>query len=63
VVVKIARADSFPLEDEAAGGDAAHAGLHEYELPENVQPHMEAILSNQNLDPIGMGMEAVFEVL
>ncbi|WP_447652019.1 dermonecrotic toxin domain-containing protein [Pseudomonas abietaniphila] len=53
----------LPLEDEAAGGEAAHAGLHEYELPENVQPHMEAILSNQNLDPIGMGMEAVFEVL
>jgi hypothetical protein len=52
-----------PLAEEAAAGDAAGAGLREYELPETMQPHMEAILSNQNIDPIGMGMESVFEAL
>lgn len=48
------------LPEDNAGTEAAT--ISDYELPANLRPRMDVILSNESFDPTGMGMEAYFEV-
>jgi hypothetical protein len=48
-----------PLREDVHVG-ATDAGLHRWELPANLQPHMEEILTGTTMDPIAMGLGDFF---
>lgn len=53
-----------PLEDGAAEPSTAGISVSDYELPlpQQLQPHLQGIVSRTTFDPTGMGMEWYFEV-
>ncbi|GFM80953.1 type III effector [Pseudomonas cichorii] len=51
--------DYRPLPDTEAAGTGTN--LSDYELPGQMQPHMELIISGEGYDPSGLGMMQYFE--
>jgi hypothetical protein len=48
-----------PLGETTPAG-ATDTGLHAWELPANLRPHMEEILTGTSMDPVALGLEDFF---
>lgn len=49
-----------PLEEDAARTGDTATDLQAWELPANLQPHMEEILTGTSVDPVALGLEEFF---